>query len=225
LSTLKVTDQTFERDVLKADRPVLVDFWATWCAPCRQVAPILEELSEEMKDVVTIAKVDVDACPETAVRFRIQSIPTFVLFDKGKPLGAMQGAAPKAKFEKFLQAHIAALRPPTITVGELDSLLQSGHPVHVFDIRDERDYARSHLRRSRCVPVEQLDAELAKVAAQDLVVLICRTGEKSKAEAQRREDRDGRVVALDKGLLEWEGAGKPTFSTKEEGELDAASSS
>jgi thioredoxin 1 len=216
---VKITDATFERDVLQADRPVLVDFWATWCAPCRAVAPVLEELANDMKDVLTVAKVDVDECKQTAARFRIQSIPTFVLFDKGKPLGAIQGAVPKARFEKFLQQHLPSLRAPTITVGELDSLIQSGHPLHIFDIRDERDYARSHLRHAKCASPDQLDAELAKLADNDLVVLICRTGEKSKAEAQKRADRDGRVVALEKGLLEWEGAGKPTYSTKEEAAL------
>lgn len=217
--TLKVTDATFERDVLKADRPVLVDFWATWCAPCRQVAPILEELAAELKDTITVAKLDVDEAKQTAARFRIQSIPTFVLFDKGKPIGALQGAAPKAKFEKFLQQHVPALKAPVINVGELASLIQSGHPLRLFDIREERDFARSHLRHAKCVAPEQLDETLAGLPKEDLVVLICRTGEKSKAEAQKRADGDGRVVALEKGLLEWEGSGKPTYSTKEEAEL------
>jgi thioredoxin len=216
---LQITDATFERDVLQADRPVFVDFWATWCAPCRAVAPVLEEIAEEMKDVVTIAKVDVDQCRETAARFRIQSIPTFVLFDKGKPLGAMQGAAPKAKFLKFLEQHLPVLRPPTITVGELDTLITTKHPVRLFDIREERDYARAHLRHARCVAPEAIDEELKKALPEELVVLICRTGERSKAEAQKRAELDGRVVALEKGLLEWQGANKPTFSTKEEQEL------
>lgn len=216
---LKITDATFDRDVLQADRPVFVDFWATWCAPCRAVAPVLEEIAEEMKDVVTVAKVDVDECREVAARFRIQSIPTFVLFDKGKPVGAMQGAAPKAKFVKFLEQHLPALRPPTITVGELDSLIATQHPVVILDIREERDFARGHLRHARCVAPEQLDEELKQVDPQALVVLVCRTGERSKAEAQKRVELDGRVVALEKGLLEWQGANKPTFSTKEELEL------
>jgi thioredoxin 1/putative thioredoxin len=216
---IKVTDETFDKDVLGAQKPVLVDFWATWCAPCRAVAPTLDELAGEMKDSLTIAKVDVDASPKTAARFRIQSIPTFVLFDKGKPLAAMQGAQPKARFKKLFEQYLPALRPPTINVGELDGLLQAGHPVQLIDIREERDFARSHLRRARCVQPDALDAELTKIPASDLVVLICRTGEKSKAEAQKRADRDGRIVSLEKGLLEWEGAGKPTYSSKEEAEL------
>src|SRR5437762_3579841 len=91
---LQVTDGSFERDVLGSKIPVLADFWATWCSPCRAVAPTLEELSRELSGRVMIAKIDVDECPLTATRFRIQSIPTFVLFEGGKPLASMSGAQP-----------------------------------------------------------------------------------------------------------------------------------
>lgn len=221
MPTIKVTDASFDKEVLGAPRPVLVDFWATWCAPCRAVAPVLEEIAEEHKDAVTIAKVDVDESPRVATRLRIQSIPTFILFDGGKVVAAMQGAQPKAKFIRFLETHVAAMKPPTMSVAEVDRLIESGQPVHLFDIREERDFARSHLRRSRCIPPEHLEEELAKIPAGDTVVLICRTGDRSRAEAGKHANGPRRVVALEKGLLEWEGSRKPTYSTREEEELEA----
>lgn len=221
MATIKVTDATFERDVLNADKPVLVDFWATWCAPCRQVAPILEELSTELEGSVVVAKVDVDANPAISAKLRIQSIPTFVLFHKGRPVGAMQGAQPKAGFVKFLEKYVPALKPPTVSVAELATELASGRAPTIIDIRDERDYTRAHLRGARCVQPEHLEEELRKLGSAARVVLVCRTGERSKAEAARLAELGLPVVSLEKGLLEWQGANKPTYSTREEQELEA----
>jgi thioredoxin 1 len=214
-----VGDDTFERDVVQSKEPVLVDFWAEWCGPCRSVAPVLEDLAEELRGKVTIAKVDVDAAPKTAARFRVQSIPTFILFLDGKPLAAMQGAQPKARFREMLERFVPALRGALITVNDLDRMLKSGPRPRVIDIRDARDYARSHIRGAVCVPVDKLEEEIGAPETGDPVVLVCRTGESSKAEAVKLSARGLPVVALDKGLLEWEGSGRPTFSTDEEREL------
>lgn len=221
MATMEVTDATFDSAVLASDKPVLVDFWAAWCGPCRAVAPVLEEIARELEGVVTIAKVDVDKSPQISGKLRIQSIPTFVLFHQGKVLGAMQGAQPKARFQKFLETHVPALKPPLISVQDLSAHLEAKKPVHIFDIREGRDYQRSHLRHARNVPPEQIAGELAKIPKGDLVVLVDRTGERSKAEAAKHDGHT--VVGLEKGLLEWEGSGKPTFSTREEEELEKAS--
>ena len=100
-----VTDQTFEQEVLKSDTPVLVDFWATWCGPCRMVAPVLEEIASE-RDNVRIAKLDVDANPITAGRFGVRAIPTLILFKDGKEAQRLVGYMPKERLLQQIQPHV-----------------------------------------------------------------------------------------------------------------------
>jgi thioredoxin 1 len=94
-----VTADTFEAEVLNSEVPVLVDFWAAWCAPCRQVAPVMEEIARDYDGVVKVAKVDVDAEQELAGAFKISSIPTIALFEPGEQPKAVMGALPKAMIE------------------------------------------------------------------------------------------------------------------------------
>jgi thioredoxin 1 len=95
-NTVDVTDATFDADVLRSDKTVVVDFWATWCGPCKMVAPVLDEIAGENKDKLTVAKLDIDANPETARSFNVMSIPTMIVFQGGKPVKQIVGAKPKA---------------------------------------------------------------------------------------------------------------------------------
>ncbi|MDQ3886363.1 MAG: thioredoxin [Actinomycetota bacterium] len=95
-ATVEVTDQTFRNEVLGSDKPVLVDFWATWCGPCRMVAPVLEEIASEHRAKLNVVKLDIDANPNTARDYKILSIPTMILFSGGKPVKQIVGAKPKA---------------------------------------------------------------------------------------------------------------------------------
>jgi thioredoxin 1 len=103
-----VTDPTFEIEVLKSDQPVLVDFWATWCGPCRMVAPILEEIANEQGDKLRVAKLDVDANPITAGRFGVRSIPTLILFKNGRETQRLVGFMPKEKLLSLINPHLGS---------------------------------------------------------------------------------------------------------------------
>ncbi|GLY25742.1 thioredoxin [Micromonospora sp. NBRC 101691] len=103
-TTTAVTDASFATDVLKSDKPVLVDFWAEWCVPCRKVAPLLEEIASEMGDQVRIVKLNIDENPETARAYRVMSVPTLTVFKNGEPVQSIAGAKPKGDLVKLIQA-------------------------------------------------------------------------------------------------------------------------
>jgi thioredoxin 1 len=106
MATKTVTDASFQADVLDADKPVLVDFWADWCGPCKMIAPALEELSDELADKVTIAKMDIMENPEVPGQMGVQSIPFLVLFKDGQPVAQQMGAAPKNALKGWLESQL-----------------------------------------------------------------------------------------------------------------------
>ena len=106
-STKKVTDQSFQEDVLASDKPVLVDFWAEWCGPCKMVAPVLEEIATQHSDKLTVAKLNIDENPQIAQQFQILSIPTMSVFQGGKIVKTIVGAKPKSALLRDLSEYIA----------------------------------------------------------------------------------------------------------------------
>ena len=102
----KVSDATFETEVLKASEPVVVDFWAEWCGPCRMIAPALEEIAGTMGDKVKVVKLNVDENPATASKYEIMSIPTLMIFKNGQLASRQVGAAPKQKLEQWISAAV-----------------------------------------------------------------------------------------------------------------------
>jgi thioredoxin 1 len=104
MATTAVTDENFGTDVLASDKPVLVDFWAEWCGPCKMIGPSLEEISEELGDKVTIAKLNIDDHPDTPSKYGVRGIPTMILFKNGEPVDTKVGAAPKAQIKGWLEA-------------------------------------------------------------------------------------------------------------------------
>ncbi|HEU5110038.1 MAG TPA: thioredoxin [Micromonosporaceae bacterium] len=103
-STKAVTDANFVSDVLQSDTPVLVDFWAEWCAPCRKVEPVLEEIANEMGDKVRIVKLNIDENPETARAYRVMSVPTLTVFKGGEPVQSVAGAKPKGDLVRLIES-------------------------------------------------------------------------------------------------------------------------
>jgi thioredoxin 1 len=102
-----VTDETFNQTVLKADQPILVDFWAVWCGPCRMVAPVVDEIAREQEGKLKVMKLDVDENQNTAMAYGVMSIPTLILFKNGQPVERIVGFRPKADMEKKILPHLS----------------------------------------------------------------------------------------------------------------------
>jgi thioredoxin 1 len=106
MATKAITDSSFQADVLDAGKPVLVDFWAEWCGPCKMIGPSLEEISEELGEEVTIAKLNIDENPDAPGKYGVRGIPTMILFKDGQPTATKVGAAPKGAIKGWLQGEL-----------------------------------------------------------------------------------------------------------------------
>ena len=104
MTTVNITDENFEAKVLKSDKPILVDFWAEWCGPCKMIAPVLEELAVEYGEKLKVCKMDVDANPDTAPKYGIRGIPTLILFNNGELAGTKVGALSKSQLTEFIDS-------------------------------------------------------------------------------------------------------------------------
>ncbi|WP_417672447.1 thioredoxin [Roseibium sp.] len=104
MATNTITDASFESDVLNSSEPVVVDFWAEWCGPCKMIAPALEEISEEMAGQVKIAKINIDENQDAAMKYGVRSIPMLILFKDGEPMATQVGAAPKGKLADWIKS-------------------------------------------------------------------------------------------------------------------------
>ena len=106
MSTVSITDENFDTQVLKSEKMTLVDFWAEWCGPCKQVGPILEEISEEMKDQIVVAKHDIDSQPNMPTKYGVRGIPTMLLFKGGELISTKVGAVPKSNIVSWIKENI-----------------------------------------------------------------------------------------------------------------------
>jgi thioredoxin 1/putative thioredoxin len=203
-----VTERNFEQEVLRSELPVLLEFSAEWCGPCKQVAPELASLARELDGKAKIVTLDIDKSPMIPRQMGVQSVPTFVVFQNGRPVGGKVGALRKAELrsmlEPFLPRAEGAVRPE-----ELLALLQGGR-VSLVDTREPAVYRRAHLPSALNIPLEEIEGRLAELhMLPKTPVLYCRSGERTKELAAKLAEQDVPVAFLEGGVLAWEASGLP----------------
>jgi thioredoxin 1/putative thioredoxin len=203
-----VTERDFEAVVLRSELPVLIEFSAEWCQPCKAIAPEVEAFAREVAGKAKVVKIDIDRSPAIAQQLRIQSVPTFMVVAEGRIQDGVVGAIRKKKMlelvEPFFPRSAGALKPV-----ELAQLLAGGAVVPI-DARDAAAFGRAHLPGAVNIPVEEIEgrlAELHMLAGQP--VLYCRSGDKTKELSERLTEQGLPVAFLEGGLLAWEAEGLP----------------
>ena len=203
-----VTERDFEQEVLRSEVPVLLQFTADWCQPCKAIAPEVEAFSREYAGRAKVVRIDVDRAPVIAQQLRIQSVPTFMVVAEGRIQDAVVGAIRKKKMqemvEPFLPRAAGALKP-----AELAQLLAGGAVVPI-DSRDAAAFKRAHLPRAVNIPIEEIESRLAELhMLPGQPVLYCRAGDKAKALSEKLVEEGTPVAFLEGGLLAWEAEGLP----------------
>jgi thioredoxin len=202
----QVTEQDFESEVLVSEVPVLVEFGATWCGPCKVVEPELLALAQEYAGRAKVVGVDIDQSPYLARQLGIQSVPTFLVFHQGRPVTGKAGALKKAQLAELLEPVLprpaGALKPK-----EVAQLLKQGH-IQLVDIRPSEVYARAHIQGAINIPQADIQTRIEELLdLPSAPVLYCRTGVDSKALAGELAAQGTPVSFLDGGVLGWEGDG------------------
>jgi thioredoxin 1/putative thioredoxin len=202
-----VSEQDFEREVLRAEVPVLVDLFADWCQPCKQLTPILEQVGSELSGKLKIVRVDVEKSPLLARSFRVQSIPMLVLISQGRPVDQVVGLVDKKTLLEMIQPHLPAAADE-VTPKDLQQLL-SLRRVLAVDVRDAAAYARYRIPGAVHIAKEDLLAKARELAPTDgrLRVLYGRTSDEAKGLAEAVRNSGIEVAYLVGGFLHWEADG------------------
>jgi thioredoxin len=198
-----ITEREFEREVLGSELPVLIEFTADWCAPCKQIAPDVEAFANEMRDKAKVVKIDIDRAPALARELRVQSVPTFMVFAQQRICDVAVGAIRKAKMlemiDPFLPRAEGAIKPL-----ELAELMKDGVALAV-DTRDAGAFTRAHLPGAVHMPLEEIEGRLAELHMLPArPVVYCRSGDKTKELADRLNQQGLPVAFLEGGILAWE---------------------
>ncbi len=203
-----ISEQDFEQEVLRPELPVLIEFSAEWCQPCKTIAPEVAAFAKEMEGKVIVRKVDIDRSPLLARELRIQSVSTFMLFSQGRPVDAVVGAIGKKKLREMVDPFLPRAEGALKAI-ELAQLIREGRVVPV-DTRDAGAFGRAHLPTAKHMALEEIESRLAELhmmAAQP--VLYCRSGDKTKAMAEKLAAEGVPVMFLEGGMLGWESEGLP----------------
>ena len=205
-SVLKVTERNFQQEVLDSDLPVLVEFGAEWCGPCKQVAPEIEALSRELDGKAKIVTVDIERSPALTRQLGVQAVPTFVVFNRGRPVAGKQGALRRAQLRDLLESVLP--RPEgAFPAAQLAPLVRARRVVPV-DTRESAAFSRAHVPGAVNMPLDEIEGRLAELhMLPGPPVLYCRSGDKTKELAARLAEQGVSVPFLEGGLLAWEAEG------------------
>jgi thioredoxin len=203
-----ISEREFEAAVLQSELPVLIEFTADWCAPCKQIAPEVEAVAVELKGKANVVKVDIDRAPALARELRVQSVPTFMVFAEQRIADVAVGAIGRKKMRSMVEPYLpraeGALKAP-----ELADLLKQGVVIAV-DTRDAAAFKRAHIPGAAHMPLEEIEGRLAELHMLPArPVLYCRGGDKAKELADRLVEQGVPVAFLEGGLLAWESESLP----------------
>lgn len=206
MALTRVTEQTFENEILRSELPVLVEFGAVWCGPCKTVAPELEALARELAGKAKIVTVDIDQCPNLSREMGVQSVPAFVVFHQGRPIGGRVGAMKRQELRQMLEPVLpratGAIKPE-----EAVQLLRQGR-ISLIDTREKPVYDRAHLPGAVHIPLEEIETRLAELHMLPGAPLVyCRAGDKTKDLAERMNRQGIPLSFLEGGVLGWEASG------------------
>jgi thioredoxin len=203
-----ISEANFEAEVLGSELPVLVEFGAEWCQPCKAMAPELEALAKELEGKARIVKVDVDQSPMLARSLRVQSVPMFFVVAGGRVVDAAMGAAPRKQLAQMLDKHLP--RPEgAVKPAELAQLIRAGRVVAV-DVREAAAYGRARVPGAKNFPAETIGERLGELFMLGATpILYCRGGAASQEAATKLIEAEVPVGYLEGGFLAWEGAGLP----------------
>jgi len=203
-----VTEREFEQAVLRSELPVLIEFTADWCAPCKQIAPEVEAFAQEIKGKANVVKVDIDRAPALARELRVKSVPTFMVFAEQRIVDAVVGAIGKKKMREMVEPYLPRAEGALKAV-ELAELLRQGAVIAV-DTRDSAAFKRAHIPGAAHFALEEIEGRLAELHMLPArPVLYCRSGDKTKDLADRLNEQGLPVAFLEGGLLGWESEALP----------------
>lgn len=204
-----IAEQEFERDVLRSELPVLISFTADWSGPCKTVAPEVEAVAKEFEGKAKVARIDIDRSKRIATSLRVQSVPTFMVFAKGRPVASDQGILRRSQLRELLDPFLPRDAGAFRAV-ELMRMMSEGQ-VALVDTRDAASYASVRITGAVHVPIAEAEGRLAELQAlPGVLIFYCRAGDKTREMALKLAEQGETIGGfLEGGLLAWEAEGLP----------------
>lgn len=208
---LKVSESTFESEVLQSELPVLIDLYADWCAPCKTLSPRVEQVAREYAGRLKVVKINIDESPRIAQAFRAKSIPMLVLIVEGKPAGVLQGAVSKEEIVALVDQHTRSTGPggmENVKAAELAKLLKAKQ-VLVVDVREKGPFNRAHVPGALHIPPEEIQDKMMELARfrRPVIVYDRNLGDDAKKALELFAAQGFPAAGLEGGILAWEAEG------------------